>query len=468
MTGKENIQERKKLTTPARLSYTDTLTRTEHVGTFGLSPEVRRQAESEFAPLYKETQKELNDGTHPFSDLPYERETQQRVREVWKNNFSWAKQVVFAGIGGAGITPEILYQALGQYDAKAPDVYVTGMFTDPKDYRTLTKKLDKHGLDKTAFILLSKSGTTAETISSYLYFKDMFEKQFGNAWKRHILVVADPTHGLLPDEVKQYDLTAIPTSQVGDRWAFFSSLGLVSAEAMGIDADELLAGAREVLDHAKQAKQQDNIPWQMAKTLYLLQREHGLDTTVFTSYVPSLERTVDWIRQIFAESLGKNGKGIYAVGSLGPRDQHSQLQYFNDGKVPFSHVFITRALPKDDIPLKNHGSTGLDHFGNHTMGEITNTSAENTRLTLANYGKPSIHLELSDVTPKTLGSLIATFQLVTLYLSKFHDVEPYLQPGVAQSRSYIDAILGRTGLEKERAALKEKKLSIRPETITFG
>ncbi len=149
-----------------------------------------------------------------------------------------------------------------------------------------------------------------------------------------MLVVADPAHGLLPDEVKQHKLTAIPTSQVGDRGAFFSSLGLVSAEAMGIDTNELLAGAREVLDHVKRAKQQDNIPWRMARTLYLLQREHGLDTAAFTSYVPSLERTVDWIRQIFAESLGKNGKGLYPVGSLGPRDQHSQLQYFNDSRMP--------------------------------------------------------------------------------------------------------------------------------------
>lgn len=449
-------------------TYNESLTHAEHVGTNGLSADIRRLAESEFIPLYTHTQKELADGSHPFMELPFQEGTLQQVRDIWREKFSWAKQVVFAGIGGAGIAPEILYQALGQYDENAPDIYVTGMFTDPKDYLALEQKLKRHGLKKTAFVLLSKSGTTAEPIASYLYFRDQFEKQLGSDWRDHFLIVADPSHGLLPDEVKQNNLASIPTSNVGDRWAFFSALGLVSAEAMGINGQDLLTGAQEVLTHAKSASQQDNIPWRIARSLYLLQRENGLDTTVFTSYVPSLERTVDWIRQILAESLGKDGKGLYPVGSLGPRDQHSQLQYFNEGKLPFSHVFITRAQPHTDILLKNRGSAGLHHFGNHTMGEITNASCDNTRLTLANFGRPSLHLELADVTPKTLGALIATFQLVTLYLSKLYNVEPYLQPGVAQSRTYIDATLGRQGFDKELATLEDKKRSIRSEIITLG
>lgn len=468
MLRKERSGEHKESLVPPLLTYNETLTHAEYVGKNGLPAEIRYLAKSEFASLYAHTQKELADGSHPFMTFPYQEETLQQVRDVWKDKFSWAKQVVFAGIGGAGIAPEILHQALGQYDENAPDIYVTGMFTDPKDYLALDQKLKRHGLEKTAFVLLSKSGTTAEPISSYLYFRDLFEKQMGSNWRKHFLIVADPSHGLLPDEVRQEYLASIPTSDVGDRWAFFSALGLVSAEAMGIDGKELLTGAQEVFDHAKHASQHDNIPWLIARSLYLLQRENGLNTTVFTSYVPSLERTVDWIRQILAESLGKKGKGIYPVGSLGPRDQHSQLQYFNDGKMPFSHVFITRARPNNDILLVNRGSAGLNHFGHHTMGEITNTSSENTRLTLANFGRPSIHLELSDVTPKTLGALIATFQLVTLYLSKLYNVEPYLQPGVAQSRTYIDATLNRPGFEKELASLDSKKRSIHTETIVFG
>jgi len=102
------------------------------------------------------------------------------------------------------------------------------------------------------------------------------------------------------------------------------------------------------------------------------------------------------------------------------------------------------------------------------MGEITNASCENTRLTLANYGRPSIHIEIDDVTPHTLGGLIATFELVTLYLSKLYNVEPYAQPGVTQSRTYIDARLGRPGFADERKALEEKKLSIPSKPITFG
>lgn len=449
------------------LTYDDSLMRSENMGARGIRNEKIAQINREYLSQYKNISQRLQNKQFDFANLSYDRETLSLCKKVWKEYASFTKKVVFVGIGGGSQTAKMLYHAFGRAKNE-PQIYFVGDYTDPDEFLRLRAEIDGHE-DATTVVVLSKSGTTVEVGAGYLYFRDFMQDKLENSWKKHFLFVTGAHEGILIKEARENGLTHIPTSPVGDRFAPFSSIGLMPAVIMGIDAEALLAGGALMFDHISKSNQQNNIAWSMAVYQYIYQKMYGINQFVSMCYLSRLEEFNMWLREMWGESLGKEKKGLILYPAMGPKDQHSVLQTFNDGHWFSTFLFILQSTYDDEILVENRGITDLNHLDGKKLSHITNASCRNTQLTLKNYNRPSAQLVISKFNEKTMGELIALFEMVVLYLGEFIGLKNIFdQPAVTESRQFIDASMRRPGSEEFQKKLENTEKSIKQTVITFS
>src|SRR3989338_5711611 len=187
---------------------------------------------------------------------------------------------------------------------------------------------------------------------------------------------------------------------------------------------------------------------------------YGINQFVTMSYISRLEEFNMWLREMWGESLGKEKKGLILYPAMGPKDQHSVLQTFNDGHWFSTFLFISQSSFDQEISIENRGITDLNHLDGKKLSHITNASCRNTQLTLKNYNRPSAQLIISRFDEKTMGELIALFEMVVLYLGEFIGLKNVFdQPAVTESRQFIDASMKRPGSEEFQRKLAETEKS---------
>lgn len=448
------------------LIYDDSLMRSENIGARGIRNEKILQINKEYLPQYKNISERLQNKQFDFANLCSDRETLSLCKEVWQSYSSFTKKVIFVGIGGGSQTAKMLYYAFGRA-RKEPQIYFVGDYTDPDEFMRLHSEIEGHE-EETTVVVLSKSGTTVEVGAGYLYFRDFLQDTLKESWKKHFLFVTGAHEGILIKEARENGLTHIPTSSVGDRFAPFSTIGLMPAVIMGIDAEELLSGGAHLFESISKSPQEKNIAWNMAVYQYIYQKMYGINQFVTMSYVSRLEEFNMWLREMWGESLGKEKKGLILFPAIGPKDQHSVLQTFNDGHWFSTFLFISQASFPQEISVENRGITELNHLDGKKLSYITNASSRNTQLTLKNYNRPSAQLILSKFDERTMGELIALFEMVVLYLGELLNVKNVFdQPAVTESRQFIDASMKRPGSEEFQKRLDETEKSIKQTVISF-
>ncbi len=448
------------------LSYDDSLMRSENMGARGIRNEKINQINKEYLLQYKNISERLQNKQFDFANLCYDRETLSLCEKTWRSYSSFTKKVIFVGIGGGSQTAKMLYYAFGRTNKKL-EVYFVGDYTDPDEFLRLRAEIEGHE-ECTTVVVLSKSGTTVEVGAGYLYFRDFLQDKLKESWKKHFLFVTAEHEGILVKEAKENGLTHIPTSIVGDRFAPFSSLGLLPAVVMGIDAEKFLAGGALMFDHISKSSQDKNIAWNMAVYQYIYQRMYGINQFVTMLYISRLEEFNIWLREMWGESLGKEKKGLILYPAMGPKDQHSVLQTFNDGHWFSTFLFISQSSYDEEIFVENRGITELNHLDGKKLSHITNASCRNTQLTLKNYNRPSAQLIVSKFDEKTMGELIALFEMVILYLGEYIGLKNVFdQPAVTESRQFIDASMRRPGSEEFQNKLEMTEKSIKQTVITF-
>ncbi len=448
------------------LIYDDSLMSSENVGARGIRNEKINQINKEYLSQYKNISERLQNKQVDFANLCYDRETLTICKNVWKSFASFTKRVVFVGIGGGSQTAKMLYYAFGR-TKKGLQIYFVGDYTDPDEFLRLRSEINEHE-EETTVVVLSKSGTTVEVGAGYLYFRDFMQDKLKESWRRHFLFVTGAQEGILVKEAKENGLTHIATSSVGDRFAPFSSIGLMPAVIMGIDVAKFLSGGALMFDHISKSSQDKNIAWNMAVYQHLYQKMYGINQFVTMSYISRLEEFSMWLREMWGESLGKEKKGLILYPAMGPKDQHSVLQTFNDGHWFSTFLFISQSSYDDEILIENRGITDLNHLDGKKLSHITNASCRNTQLTLKNYNRPSAQLIISQFDEKTMGELIALFEMVVLYLGEFIGVKNVFdQPAVTESRKFIDASMKRPGSEEFQKKLEMTEKSIKQTVITF-
>lgn len=400
-----------------------------------------------------EVQVERNRGEFPFLDTPYLTET-DHVIEKAKAYRDCFDPVIVLGIGGSSLGPQALVEAIFhpwmalemKAGPKGPRVF----FMDNLDPSTSKEVLEIALEGNPLVIVISKSGETIETLAQLLAFLGGLKSRFSD-WKDRLLVITDPQRGPLREFVKQEALQAFDLyPKVVGRFSVLSVVGIVPAEILGIDTMEFLLGA---IDMDRSLREGGGNPaLETAAILFLLHREKGKSTWVTMIYGDALWRVGPWRVQLLAESLGKREDfAPTPFWAKGPMDQHSQLQLWLDGPKdkaftvlrPLSHVFDLE-LPKGVM-----GSEEAKVLEGKRIQEILEAERKATEYVLAERGCPFYQMILP-LTPRALGGLFFFWEVETLILSKFYQVNPLNQPAVEKGKRLTWALLGRKGFEKEK------------------
>ncbi len=413
-------------------------------------------------------------GKMDWRDLPYNQD------EVCDDIISYVEEVkdkfdafVVFGIGGSALGPISVQQAINHpyYNEISrekrggyPKFYVADN-VDPEKLVYLFETID---ITKTMFNVISKSGSTSETMSQFMIIKKILEEKLGDKAKENIVCTTDKENGNLIKIAKEegYKTFIIP-SGVGGRFSELTPVGLLPAAFCGIDIKELLKGAAIMDEMCKNDDVYKN-PGFMYAILNYLSMKNGQNICVMMPYADSLKFISDWYAQLWAESLGKKydneGKEVYVgstpVKALGATDQHSQVQLYTEG--PFDKIITFIGVDKFKksitIPKIYEDMPSLAFLGGVTQDELIKTEQIATEYALLKSGKPNMTITLPEVNENTLGQLLYLFEVATAFTGELLNINAFDQPGVEEGKNATYAYFGRPGYEE-----KKKELDSMPE-----
>lgn len=338
------------------------------------------------------------------------------------------------GIGGSSLGPETLVRALGS--PKAPTFH----FLDNIDPDALTATLDSCDPETTLAYVVTKSGGTFETLAAFMVVYQWMEKKLGKDRARnHLVFCTDPEKG---DLKKLADNWGIPTFHIppnlGGRFSVLSGVGLFPAMVAGIDSGALLKGAADYRKHVLGELAEGRVP-AAVELAYRLTDGYLQDKrpiTVLMPYSQRLKTFSAWFTQLWAESLGKDGKGFTPVPALGATDQHSILQLLRDGPQDKIVGFLEVAgFDKvQDLKWTGPDLPSLNGISGVTMNQLMDAELNATREVLTNAKKPHFTIEVSRLNANTLGQLLFMTQLTTAMAGYALGVDPFDQPGVEEGK----------------------------------
>jgi len=371
----------------------------------------------------------------------------KRVAKYIRAHF---KSLIVIGIGGSDLGARAALQALESSTDDFP-IYFCGDTTDPAPLNKLLKTVD---LKTAAINVVSKSGETIETLSAFLIIKERLKKIAGAKYSKQIFATTSPTSGLLKTmaEIEGYQI--IPHMPVGGRFSVLSSVAFLPMACAGIDISKMLQGGIEMAKKIDCNKISENVPFAFAAVNHHLNTRRKQNILVLMPYSYNLIEFSKWFRQLWAESLGKKGVGQTPVASLGPTDQHSQLQLYQEGPIDKIITFIK--LGKwESLSIPNEVPLDAAYLSGTSLGKIVEEELHSTAMALANHRRPSNVITLPELNEHSLGQLFMFFELATAYSAELYKIDAYDQPGVELSKKYLHGALGKPSL---RAELREREL----------
>ncbi len=427
----------------------------------------------DIAAAFDSVQNGRGKGMMGWTELPYNQDavvadiiaTAKEVRKKFDN-------FVVLGIGGSALGPMAVFQALchlrhnelPKRARKAPKFYVEDN-VDPERMQALLDVLD---LNKTVFNVITKSGSTSETMSQYLIITDILKQKFGDKAGEHIIATTSETKGNLIKIAKTENLKTffIPES-VGGRFSQLCPVGLLPAAVLGINIKQLLQGAAYMDKKCRTQNIKKNSAL-MAAVLQYIAIKKGKNVSVMMPYADSLKLMADWYCQLWGESLGKavdlQGNKVFAgqtpVKALGVTDQHSQVQLYTEG--PFDKVVTLIGVGeyRKSVTISEGCEQFPDvHFlSGHTMNELISAEMLATEYALTVKERLNSIIMLPEVNAHTIGELLMFFMLQTAYIGAMLNIDTFNQPGVEEGKNATYALLGRKGYEK-----KAEELNSRPQ-----
>ncbi|MBW3534095.1 MAG: glucose-6-phosphate isomerase [Gemmatimonadetes bacterium] len=427
----------------------------------GLDPDrLEGDLQERFAAAHAHVEERRATGELGFFDLPHASETAGHVREVAESFGQWFENVVVLGIGGSGLGTVTVRDALlglhwNELDDEAREYFPRLYVLDNPDPVTVTSLLDRLDLRRTLFNVVSKSGSTAETMAQYLVVKERLARVVDEDKVRgHFLFTTDPEVGALRRIAEAEGVPTLPVPpSVGGRFSVLSPVGLWPAAVCGVDTEAMLAAAADMEARCRTERLLENPAALLATVLHLADTEWGARIHVLMPYADRLRSFALWFQQLWAESLGK-AKGEGHVGptplpAVGATDQHSQVQLFMEGPRDKIVLFVAVAEPGEEVPIPSlhPGVDQLAYLGGHTLAGLLDAERRATAEALRRRRRPNVTLEIERVGPGTLGSLFMLFQIATVYAGALYGVDPMDQPGVELGKELTYGLLGRTGFE---------------------
>jgi glucose-6-phosphate isomerase len=414
------------------------------------------------AQYKKEIKSEYATGNLKFIDLPFEKKYSKDCYEYAKKRINRYDNFVVLGIGGSALGNIALltalqhpyYNLLSKKERKGlPRIFIL----DNIDPDQIGSFLDVIDVKKTLFNVISKSGETAETMSQFLIFYDQLKKQTHN-YKNHLVITTDANKGFLRKiiEKEKIDSFIVPDG-IGGRFSVLTPVGLLSSAFANINLNELLRGAKSIVDIFFKNTFKANPIILNSLFHYHYFKNLGKDISVMMSYSYRLKDLTDWYRQLWAESLGKRydltGKEIFTgqtpIKALGVTDQHSQVQLYTEG--PNNKIFTILQVQKWDktvkIPKVFKDIEGLSYLGGSSLNNLMMYERIGTEYALALASRPTCKIIFPKVNEFTVGQFIMFYELQTLFTGKLLNINPFDQPGVEAGKKATYALMRRKGYE---------------------
>ena len=357
------------------------------------------------------------------------------------------EHLVLLGTGGSSLGAksllELVRPPLG-YKGK------TFHFVENVDPHTLATLRAYPAPAKTGYLVISKSGTTAETLAQFLCVLSALRSSVGEAHLRdHVLVITENADTPLRALARQFDLPVCDhPKDIGGRFSVFSCVGMIPAMLMGVDVAGVRKGARQVLASFSREGADHSAARAAHACVSLERRGHGVH--VMMPYCDRLGVFTKWWAQLHGESLGKDGQGSFPVAALGTVDQHSQLQLFLEGpRLGIYTLLLTNAAGRGDAFHVEDLSLDarLSYFKDRTVGDLLAAEQEATLMCLRAQGRPVRTLRFDDVTPQTLGALMMHAFLEVTLCAQLMGIDAFSQPAVEEGK-----ILTRKFMQEGRAA----------------
>ncbi|MDR1489333.1 MAG: glucose-6-phosphate isomerase [Desulfovibrio sp.] len=401
---------------------------------------------------------EVRAGKLPYLNMPYRPELEKELPGILERLRPY-RHMLLLGIGGSALGARALQKAFRPAQDRPGHSGPCLWIADNIDADTLGAWMEILDPKETILVVVSKSGGTIETMAQYFIMRRWLKKSLGETWKEHVILVTDAKSGELRAEAQKEAIVSMPVpDNLGGRYSVLSAVGLLPAGFLGMDWRALLDGAAAaaaplLVPEAAMGKALGAHPaWGLAVWAgELIERSYS--ELIFFSYIPLWSCFGAWFSQLWAESLGKEGQGSMPVPATGVTDQHSVNQMFLDGPRNKGCLFLTcDSLDKGedfgaDVPEK------WNWLADKSFGDLLLAEALGTRMALAKYGVPLVHIALHSADEHAAGRLMGLCMSATILTGLLLGINPVDQPAVELGKRLANSRLGAPNLPEEREAL---------------
>ena len=380
-----------------------------------------------------------------WMDLPenYDKSEYERIKTAAARIRSNSEVLVIIGIGGSYLGAKAALEFCGhtfRNQVEKPEIYFAGTNISGTYLKQLIEVIGNRDFSVN---VISKSGTTTEPAIAFRVFRALLEKKYGKEGAAtRIFATTDAQKGALKTLATNegYETFVVPDN-VGGRFSVLTAVGLLPIAVAGIDTDALLSGAADARQRYASA---DNDCLRYVALRNILHRK-GKDIEMLINYEPRLHYIAEWWKQLFGESEGKDGKGIFTASADFTADLHSLGQYIQDGKRHLFETLITIESPELDMEIQatEDDLDGLNYLAGKTMDYVNKKAAEGTLMAHNDGGVPNIILRLPTPTPYHLGALFYFFERACGISGYLLGVNPFDQPGVEAYKKNMFALLGK-------------------------
>ena len=396
-------------------------------------------------------------------DLPvnYDKDEFRRIKESAEKIKKDSEVLVVLGIGGSylGARAVIEFIKSNNYNLlkkDTPDIYFGGNTISSSAVAELMQLIDGRDF---SINVISKSGTTTEPAIAFRIFKEILEKKYGKeeAAKR-IYVTTDRQKGALKAlaDAEGYETFVVP-DDVGGRYSVLTAVGLLPIAVAGIDIDALMQGAADAREAYASDDLDNNDCYRYAAVRNMLYRD-GKAIEMLAAYEPSMTLWCEWFKQLFGESEGKDGKGLFPASAIFSTDLHSLGQYIQQGERCLFETVLWVKEPKTNVEIgfEEANGDGLNFVAGKTVHYVNRKAFEGTVLAHTDGDVPNIILELDKQDEYNLGYMIYFFEKACGLSGYLLGVNPFDQPGVESYKKNMFALLGKPGYEAAKAALEAR------------
>ncbi len=401
-----------------------------------------------------------------WTTLPedYDKEEFTRIKKAAEKIKSDSEVLVVIGIGGSYLGAKAaiefashsFFNNLPKEKRNAPEIYFAGTNMSSVYLNHLIELIGERDFSVN---VISKSGTTTEPAIAFRVFKKLLEEKYGKeeAGKR-IYATTDKVRGALKTlaDAQGYETFTVPDN-VGGRFSVLTAVGLLPIAAAGIDIDELMKGAKAAMADLSAGTLEENQALQYAAVRNILHRK-GKDLEIMVNYEPRLHYFSEWWKQLYGESEGKDGKGLYTASADFSADLHSLGQFIQEGKRIMIETVISIGKPEVDYVIESDVDNldGLNFIAGKSLDYVNKKATDGVILAHIDGGVPNLTINIPEATPYHLGYAFYFFEKACGVSGYLLGVNPFDQPGVEAYKKNMFALLGKPGYEEEGKKLEAK------------